>query len=73
MTFGLAAIIALQTLLSAAELSTAIPKAGGIYFFVSRGIGYKVGAVAGFSRWFAVTLKSAYALLGIGIYSAAGS
>jgi basic amino acid/polyamine antiporter, APA family len=71
LAYGLAAIIALPTLLSAAELSTAMPKAGGIYYFVSRGIGYKVGAIAGFSRWFAVALKSAYALLGIGIYSAA--
>lgn len=69
LSYGLAAIIALPTLLSAAELSTAMPKAGGIYFFVSRGIGYKVGAIAGFSRWAAITLKSAYALLGIGIYS----
>jgi basic amino acid/polyamine antiporter, APA family len=71
LSYGLAAIIALPTLLSAAELSTAMPKAGGIYYFVSRGIGYKVGAIAGFSRWLAVALKSAYALLGIGIYSAA--
>ncbi len=70
LSYALAAIIALPTLLSAAELSTAMPKAGGIYYFVSRGIGYKVGAVAGFSRWTAITLKSAYALLGIGIYSA---
>ena len=70
LSYGLAAIIALPTLLSAAELSTAMPKAGGIYYFVSRGIGYKVGAIAGFSRWAAITLKSAYALLGIGIYSA---
>ena len=69
--YGLAAIIALPTLLSAAELSTAMPKAGGIYYFVSRSIGYKAGSIAGFSRWFAVALKSAYALLGIGIYSAA--
>ncbi len=71
LAYGLAALIALPTLLSAAELSTAMPRAGGIYYFVSRGIGYKVGAIAGFSRWFAVALKSAYALLGIGIYSSA--
>lgn len=71
LSYGLAALISLPTLLNAAELSTAMPKAGGIYYFVSRGIGYKAGAIAGFSRWLAVALKSAYALLGIGIYSAA--
>ncbi|MBM4235539.1 MAG: amino acid permease [Firmicutes bacterium] len=71
LSYGLAAMIALPTLLSAAELSTAMPKAGGIYFFVSRGIGYSIGSIAGFSRWFAITLKSSYALLGIGLYSTA--
>ena len=69
--YGLAAMIALPTLLSAAELSTAMPKAGGVYFFVSRGIGYSIGSIAGFTRWFAITLKSSYALLGIGLYSTA--
>lgn len=71
LAYGLAAMIALPTLLSAAELSTAMPKAGGIYFFVSRGIGYSIGSIAGFTRWFAITLKSSYALLGIGLYSTA--
>lgn len=69
LSYGLAAVIALPTLLSAAELSTAMPKAGGIYFFVSRGLGYTAGSVAGFARWFAITFKCSYALLGIGLYS----
>ncbi len=71
LAYGLAALICVPTLLSAAELSTAMPKAGGIYFFASRGIGYSVGSIAGFTRWFAITLKSSYALLGIGLYSSA--
>lgn len=71
LSYALAAVIALPTLLSAAELSTAMPRAGGIYFFVSRGLGYTPGAFAGFARWFAITFKCAYALLGIGIYSSA--
>lgn len=68
LSYGLAAVIALPTLLSAAELATAMPKAGGVYFFVSRGIGYPVGSIAGFARWAAITLKCAYALIGIGLY-----
>jgi basic amino acid/polyamine antiporter, APA family len=71
LAYFLAAVIALPTLLSAAELSTAMPRAGGIYYFVSRGLGYATGSVAGFARWFAITFKCAYALLGIGLYSAA--
>ncbi len=38
----LAALIALPTMLSAAELATAMPKAGGIYYFVNRSIGYGI-------------------------------
>ncbi len=69
LAYGIAALVALPTVLSAAELSTAMPRAGGIYFFVSRGIGYGAGSIAGFARWFSISLKCAYALLGIGIYS----
>lgn len=69
LSYGIAALFALPTLLSAAELSTAMPKAGGVYFFVSRGIGYGAGSIAGFARWFSISLKSAYAMLGIGFYT----
>ena len=69
LAYGITALIALPTVFSAAELSTAMPKAGGIYFFASRGIGYAAGSIAGFARWFSITLKSAYALLGIGFYT----
>ncbi|MDY6826794.1 MAG: amino acid permease [Bacillota bacterium] len=62
------ALIALPTVLSAAELTTAIPKAGGIYFFVRRSMGYGAGSIVGFARWFSISMKCAYALLGIGYY-----
>lgn len=68
-SYGIAAIISLPTVLSAAELSTVMPRAGGVYYFVSRGIGYGAGSIAGFARWFSIGLKSAYALLGIGFYT----
>lgn len=69
-SYLLAALIALPTMLSAAELATAMPRAGGVYFFVSRSMGFDIGTIAGFARWFALSLKSAFSLIGIGIYSA---
>lgn len=69
LSYGIAALIALPTVLSAAELSTAMPKAGGVYFFVSRAVGYGAGSIAGFARWLSIGLKSAYALLGFGFYT----
>ncbi len=45
-SYGIAALIALPTVLSAAELSTVMPRAGGVYFFVSRGISYGAGSIA---------------------------
>lgn len=69
-SYLLAALIALPTMLSASELATAMPKAGGVYYFVSRSMGFDLGTVAGFARWLSISLKSAYSLIGIGVYSA---
>ena len=69
-SYLLAALIALPTMLSASELATAMPKAGGVYYFVSRSMGFDLGAIAGFARWLSISLKSAFSLIGIGVYSA---
>jgi amino acid transporter len=70
LSYLLAAMVALPTMLSAAELATAMPKAGGVYFFVSRSMGFNAGTAAGFARWLAISLKSAFSLIGIGVYLA---
>lgn len=70
LAYLLAALIALPTMLSAVELATAMPKAGGVYFFVSRSMGYYAGTIAGFTRWLSISLKSAFSLIGIGVYFA---
>jgi len=51
-----------------AELTTAMPKAGGDYFYIMRGFGPLIGTVAGFSTWFSLSLKGAFALIGMGAY-----
>ena len=63
-----AGLLVLPALVSKAELSTAMPKAGGTYYFLDRSLGPLVGTVGGLGIWFALVLKSAFALIGIGAY-----
>ncbi|MCK4447684.1 MAG: amino acid permease, partial [Candidatus Marinimicrobia bacterium] len=64
----LAGIFALPALFSKAELTTAMPKAGGSYFFIERSMGSVAGTIGGFASWFSLSLKSAFALVGIGVF-----
>ncbi len=63
-----AALLVVPAMLSKAELATAMPKSGGSYFFVHRSLGPLVGTFAGLAAWFSLSLKSAFALVGIGIF-----
>ena len=65
-SYLLAGVLATIGLLSVAELATAMPKAGGDYFFISRALGSGVGTVAGLLSWFSISLKAAFALVGMG-------
>lgn len=58
----------IPSMLSMAELSTAMPKAGGTYFFLDRSLGPMVGTIGGLGSWVAVVFKSAFALVGMGAY-----
>jgi amino acid transporter/mannitol/fructose-specific phosphotransferase system IIA component (Ntr-type) len=64
-----AGVLYLPTILATSELSTAMPKAGGNFFFVTRGLGALAGTVGGLADWFSVTLKSAFALIGISAFA----
>lgn len=61
-------ILVLPAMLSVAELSTALPRAGGPYYFLDRSLGPMVGTVGGLGTWFALIFKSAFALVGMGAY-----
>lgn len=61
-------ILVLPAMLSVAELSTAMPRAGGPYYFLDRSLGPMVGTVGGLGTWFALIFKSAFALVGMGAY-----
>ncbi|MHC4525687.1 MAG: APC family permease, partial [Planctomycetota bacterium] len=64
-SYFLAGILALIGVLSVIELSTAMPKAGGDYYFVTRSLGPLIGTVSGIMSWFALSLKTAFAVFGI--------
>ncbi len=69
LAYFLAGLIILPSMLSMAELSTAMPKAGGTYFFINVSLGSGFGTMAGTSAWLSLALKSAFALVGIGAFS----
>ncbi len=60
-----AGILALIGIFSIIELATAMPKAGGDYYFINRSMGPLTGTVSGFLSWFALILKSAFAIFGL--------
>ncbi|RII00785.1 amino acid permease [candidate division NPL-UPA2 bacterium Unc8] len=68
LSYIIAGILCLPALLSTAELITAMPKAGGNYFYIMRGFGPLLGTVVGFSAWLSSSLKGAFALIGMGAY-----
>ena len=69
LAYLLAGILIIPSLFSKAELATAMPKAGGDYFFINRSMGSGMGTIAGMAAWFSLALKSAFALLGIGAFT----
>jgi len=68
LSYLIASIIVIPTMLSKAELTTAMPKAGGDYFFIDRSMGPAIGTIGGLASWFALSSKTAFALIGIGAF-----
>jgi len=67
--YAIASILVIPAVLSKAELATAMPKAGGTYFFIDRSMGPLMGTIGGFAAWFSLAFKSAFALVGIGVFA----
>lgn len=65
-----AGVLILPAMFSKAELSTALPRAGGTYYFLDRSLGPLAGTIGGLGTYFALSLKTAFALIGIGAYAA---
>ena len=69
-SYFFAGLLAMTGMLSIAEMATAMPKAGGDYFFITRGFGPAVGTISGLFSWFSLSLKSAFALIGMAAFTA---
>ena len=65
-SYLIASLLMIPTIYSEAELATAMPKAGGDYFFIDRSLGVIGGTVGGIANWFFISLKTSFALVGIG-------
>jgi amino acid transporter len=68
--YFVAGLLILPAMFSVAELSTAMPRAGGAYYFIDRSLGPMIGTVGGIGSWLALIFKSAFALIGMGAYIA---
>ena len=63
-----AGLLIIPAMLSNAELATAMPRAGGAYFFLDRALGPMAGTIGGLGTWMAMILKTAFAFVGVGAY-----
>ena len=70
LAYMLAIVPLIPAMFSVVELSTAMPRAGGVYFFLDRTLGPMFGTIGGLGTWFALILKVCFALIGMGAYIA---
>ncbi len=68
LSYLIAVIPLIPAMFSVLELATAMPRAGGAYYFLDRSMGPFVGTVGGLGTWLALIFKTAFALIGMGAY-----
>jgi amino acid transporter/mannitol/fructose-specific phosphotransferase system IIA component (Ntr-type) len=68
LSYLIAVIPLMPGMLSKLELATAMPRAGGEYYFLDRSLGPFFGTISGLGTWCGLVLKTAFALVGIGAY-----
>lgn len=68
LAYLLATLPLIPAMLCIVELATAMPRAGGVYYFVDRALGPYAGLITGIGTWLALILKVTFALVGMGAY-----
>ncbi len=69
LTFGLNGVLALFTAMSYAELSSAIPRAGGAFNFARLAFGNGTSFIAGWMEWFASSIAGSMYAITFSIYT----
>ncbi|MFH1314423.1 MAG: amino acid permease [Candidatus Eisenbacteria bacterium] len=69
LSYFIAGLLAMTGMLSQAELVSAMPKAGGTYFYTARALGPTMGTIDGLITWFSLSFKSAFALVGTAAFA----
>jgi amino acid transporter/nucleotide-binding universal stress UspA family protein len=70
LSFVIGGMIALINALSVSELGTAMPKAGGAYYYINRALGPLFGSISGMGDWIGLAFASAFYSIGFGGYLA---
>jgi len=65
-SFIVGGVISIFTALSASELGTAMPQAGGSYYYVNHALGPLFGSIAGMGNWIGLAFASAFYMIGFG-------
>ncbi|MCU4754201.1 amino acid permease [Halobacteria archaeon AArc-curdl1] len=68
LSFIIGGAIAMINALSVSELGTAMPKAGGAYYYVNRALGPLAGSISGLGDWLGLAFASAFYTIGFGRY-----
>ncbi|UCH65959.1 MAG: amino acid permease [Ignavibacterium sp.] len=68
LAYLIAVVPLVPAMFSIIELATAMPRAGGVYYFLDRTLGPMIGTVGGLGTWAALVLKVSFALIGMGAY-----
>ena len=67
-SFVIGGAIAMVNALAVSELGTAMPKAGGGYYYINRGLGPMFGSISGLGDWMGLAFASAFYCIGFGGY-----
>jgi basic amino acid/polyamine antiporter, APA family len=68
LVFLLAGIMMLPAVFSISELSSAMPRSGGPYFFITRSFGPLFGIIGAIGKYFQLLFKGGFAFVGVGYY-----
>ncbi|WP_137288251.1 amino acid permease [Natronorubrum halophilum] len=68
LSFLIGGMIAMVNAFSVSELGTAMPKAGGAYYYINRALGPLFGSISGMGDWMGLAFASAFYCIGFGGY-----